>query len=121
MVPDEQVIVLLGDAIMSKLNTTKGFLIDGFPANLDQAKMFEDRIASPSSVIVLEANDEVLKARLRSRGNFDDNDDSIAERILSFTEKTRPVVDAYSKSVKKVNCERKVEEILADISKIVSA
>jgi len=121
MVPDEEVVTLLAEAIMSKLSSTKGFLIDGFPASVQQAKMFEDQISTPTNIIVLEAHDEVLKGRLRSRGNFDDNDESIKKRIESFTEKTRPVIDAYAKVLKKVSADRKVEEIFADVSKIINA
>ena len=37
-----------------------------------QAVKFEEEIGSPSKVISLEANEEVLKGRLKERGNFDD-------------------------------------------------
>ena len=37
-----------------------------------QAAKFEEEIGSPTKVIALEANEEVLKGRLKDRGNFDD-------------------------------------------------
>ena len=64
--------------------------------------MFEDRIGSPTKIIVFEANEEVLKCRLKERGNFDDKEESILKRIQLFIEKTKPVIDAYSKSLTKV-------------------
>ena len=64
--------------------------------------MFEDRIGSPTKILVFEANEEVLKCRLKERGNFDDKEESILKRIQLFTEKTKPVIDAYSKSLTKV-------------------
>merc|ERR1711973_745076 len=120
-VPDEEVINLLSKSMESVMGSTKGFLIDGFPASLDQAKMFEERIGSPSKVIVLEAKEEVLKGRLRTRGNFDDKDESIAKRVQLYVEKTKPVIEHYAKSLKKINGERKVEEIFEDICKILEA
>ena len=64
--------------------------------------MFEDRIGSPTKILVFEANEEVLKCRLKERGNFDDKEESILKRIQLFAEKTKPVIDAYSKSLTKV-------------------
>ncbi|XP_023331367.1 adenylate kinase isoenzyme 1 [Eurytemora carolleeae] len=116
-VPDEEVVGLLAEAMMTRLNKTKGFLIDGFPAGLEQAKMFEDRIGSPTKILVFEANEEVLKCRLKERGNFDDKEESILKRIQLFTEKTKPVIDAYSKSLTKINSERSVGDIFADVCK----
>merc|ERR1719411_1347619 len=37
LVPDEEVVGLLKDAIYSKSPEAKGFIIDGFPANMEQA------------------------------------------------------------------------------------
>ena len=64
--------------------------------------MFEDRIGSPTKILVFEANEEVLKCRLKERGNFDDKEESILKRIQLFSEKTKPVIDAYNKSLTKV-------------------
>ena len=64
--------------------------------------MFEDRIGSPTKILVFEANEEVLKCRLKERGNFDDKEESILKRIQLFAEKTKPVIVAYSKSLTKV-------------------
>ena len=51
----------------AKSADTKGFLIDGFPANLAQAELFEKKIGSPTKIIVLNVNDVILKERLMSR------------------------------------------------------
>ena len=37
-----------------------------------QAEIFESEIGSPTKVLALEAHEEVLKGRLKDRGNFDD-------------------------------------------------
>merc|ERR1739847_56166 len=74
LVPDEEVVGLLKDAIYSKSSDAKGFIIDGFPANLEQARLFEE-------MIVFELNEEVMKIRLKERSNFDDKPDAILKRI----------------------------------------
>merc|ERR1712117_661367 len=70
LVPDEEVVGLLKDAIYSKSPDAKGFIIDGFPANLEQARLFEEMIGAPTKIIVFELNEEVMKIRLKERSNL---------------------------------------------------
>ena len=42
----------------------QGFLIDGFPMDVNQAKAFEADIGSPKAILFFEANDEVKKTLL---------------------------------------------------------
>ena len=93
---------LIAKAIEKNTSETKGFIIDGFPATLDQAALFEEKIGSPSKIIVIEVINDLLKRRLEDRGNFDDTADAIEKRIDTFTEKTRPVIRNYSKKAKQV-------------------
>ena len=91
------------DAIYSKSPDAKGFIIDGFPANLEQARLFEEMIGAPTKIIVFELNEEVMKIRLKERSNFDDKPDAILKRIVIFSTQRRPVIKQYSKSVKSVS------------------
>ena len=45
----------------------QGFMIDGFPVDLDQAEAFVRDIGPPAKVILFRANNNVLKGRLLSR------------------------------------------------------
>merc|ERR1712116_122825 len=83
LVPDEVVIDLLAEA-MSKEST--GFLVDGFPATMEQAQLFEKTVGSPVKIIVFEVNDELMRVRLEGRGNFDDRKDAIRKRIDNYNE-----------------------------------
>ena len=83
----------------AKSGNTKGFVIDGFPANLEQAKLFEDKIGAPTKIVVFEVNAEVMKIRLKERSNFDDKPESVLKRIETFTSQTRPVIKQYAKAV----------------------
>ncbi len=103
-----------------KCGSLQGFLLDGFPLDLAQADAFAADIGQPKLILYFEAtNNEVLKKRLKERGNFDDTEDSIRKRIETFDSKTRPVLDKYSDRVRKVNIERSKDEIFADLVKIM--
>ena len=90
----------------AKSADTKGFLIDGFPANLAQAELFEQKIGSPTKIIVLNVNDVILKERLMSRSNFDDQPDAIQKRIETYNVQTKEVIKSYSKSA--INVRRSI-------------
>ena len=94
---------LIKSAMTSKSADTKGFLIDGFPANLSQAELFEKIIGSPTKIIVLNVNDVILKERLMSRSNFDDQPEAIQKRIETYNSQTKQVIKTYSKSVVNVS------------------
>jgi len=121
LVPDEEVVALIKDAMAKKFESTKGFLIDGFPVTVEQAKLFEDMIGAPTKVIVFEVNDEVMKIRLKERSNFDDKPESVLKRIETFTTQTRPVIKQYAKSVISINADRKPDLIFADVIKAMEA
>jgi len=100
LVPDEVVIDLLAEA-MAKEST--GFLVDGFPATIEQAQLFEKTVGSPVKIIVFEMKDELMRVRLEGRGNFDDQKEAIKKRIDNYNEGTKPVIKAYSNLVKTVS------------------
>lgn len=91
-------------------------MIDGFPIDQSQADSFVSEICTPTMVIAFEANDEVLKERLKGRNNFDDTDESIAKRLQTYNERTKGVIDKYGAKI--VNAERAADEIFADVEKL---
>ena len=99
----------------SQLNF-QGFLVDGFPIHMGQADIFVTNLGTPTKVIAFEANDEVLKGRLKGRGNFDDTEDSVKKRLANYTENTKPVIAKFNAQI--INVERQPEEIFADVEKL---
>eukprot|EP00094_Tigriopus_californicus_P005772 TCALIF_05563-PA protein Name:"Similar to ak1 Adenylate kinase isoenzyme 1 (Cyprinus carpio)" AED:0.08 eAED:0.08 QI:317/0.5/0.66/1/1/1/3/901/220 len=118
-VPYEIVDDILAEAMVAKV--AKGFVLDGFPLDLEQAQAFEKDIGSPKAIIFIEANDTVLEERLLARGNFDDNKTSIEKRLHNFYTKTVPVVEHYGDLVKRINAERPKEEVFADVQKVMES
>jgi len=114
------VITLLAEA-MEKRADAKGFTIDGFPANIEQAEMFESRLGSPSKIVVFDLNDEVMKIRLLERGNFDDQKEAIEKRINNYNEKTKPILEKYKAAVKIVNADQDKEAVFNEICNVLES
>ena len=55
---------------MSKQPAAPGFLLDGFPANLAQARLCRERLGDPVKVILLEVPDHVMMSRYRPPSNI---------------------------------------------------
>merc|ERR1712215_421342 len=120
LVPDELVISLLKEA-MDKLPDAKGFIIDGFPAHLKQAELFEEKSGPPNKIIVFELNEEVMKIRLKARGNFDDQEEAIKKRVATYVEQTKPVIEKYGKTANLVNADQEVQAVFDEVCKILGS
>lgn len=110
LVPDEIVIGMVEDKIKSTIDSN-GFIFDGFPRTVPQAKALDQLLDSVnesiSTMISLEVPENELKARLRNRakisGRVDDQDDGkIQTRINEYLEKTLPVASFYQEKDKLV-------------------
>uniref|UniRef100_A0A915LM52 Adenylate kinase n=1 Tax=Meloidogyne javanica TaxID=6303 RepID=A0A915LM52_MELJA len=91
----------------------KGFLIDGYPRDL-----------SPSHLVIFfDVVEETLVKRLMFRGQTsgreDDNEETIRNRLRTFYEATKPVVEYYEGKGKlaKINAEGTIEDIFAEVCK----
>lgn len=115
-VPNEYVNDLLAETMVKKA-ASKGFLIDGFPMDSEQADSFISDIGSPTAVILFEANDTILQERLKSRNNFDDTEESILKRIDSYNQMTKPVAEKFKAKI--VSAERTADEIFPDVEAIM--
>lgn len=78
---------------------SEGFLIDGFPRQLDQAEAFEKNITKCKFVLYFECPKETLQERLLIRGQTsgraDDNLETITKRFDTFINTSLPVIKQY--------------------------
>ena len=126
LVPDETIVQLLRERI-SQPDSTNGFILDGFPRTIPQAKALE-KITSPELVVNLDVPDSIIIERLSSRltcrncgaiynerflrpkvegfcdkcgGELykrdDDKPDVIQERLKTYRKQTKPLLDYYGK------------------------
>jgi adenylate kinase len=108
LVPDEVVIGMV-DSFFEKNKDAKGFLFDGFPRTLPQAKaldkLLELKKTVISQVLMLEVDEEELIKRLVNRGKTsgrsDDADENVQrKRQEVYRNETLPVAAYYSKAKK---------------------
>ncbi|XP_046330687.2 uncharacterized protein LOC124114162 [Haliotis rufescens] len=123
----DEVLLLLKEAMLAKAASSKGFLIDGYPRELDQGKRFESEVAPAEFVLYFEVADETMTARLLDRaktsGRVDDNEETIKKRLKTFHDVTTPVVDYYQSQgkVKKVAAEVGPDVVFKEVEKIFDA
>ncbi len=129
LVPDQIVIGMVDDKIKSTPDTN-GFIFDGFPRTVPQAKALDELLISIGEsiavMISLEVPEDELKQRLRNRakisGRTDDQDDAkIQTRIDEYREKTIPVASFYDQQSKlvKINGVGQIEAIFSNISQVL--
>jgi adenylate kinase len=100
LVPDEVVVTMMQDRL-TQPDCGHGFLLDGFPRSVDQARALDEHLAGLGTpldaAINLEVAEEELLHRLAGRGRADDNAQTIRNRLAVFVSSTRPLLDYYDK------------------------
>ncbi len=108
LVPDEVTIGMLNNKVESHPQAN-GFIFDGFPRTVAQAKALDVMLAakghSINALIALDVPDEEIVKRILLRGKTsgrpDDNDESvIRKRIDVYKSQTQPVYDYYDQNCK---------------------
>src|SRR5918995_3658918 len=98
LVPDEVVVAMMLDRL-GQPDCKRGFLLDGFPRSVAQARALDEHLAGLDApldaAINLEVAEEELLQRLARRGRADDNAQTIRNRLQVFASSTRPLLDYY--------------------------
>ncbi len=98
LVSDELVLSVVEGRLV---NINEGWLLDGFPRNINQANSLKnllEKIKQPlEGVILIKVDDDYLIKRLLERGRQDDNEQVITNRLNIYREKTSPLIDLYKK------------------------
>lgn len=121
LVPDAVVIGMIDSALDNNPHA-KGFLFDGFPRTVAQAKALDELLerkgAEINIVLALEVSTEELVSRLLNRGKTsgrsdDVNESVISARIVEYENKTAPVAGHYESfgKVQRIKGEGSIDEI----------
>jgi len=113
LVPSEITVQLLKETIESNKDAT-GILIDGFPRNLEQAKLFEKEVGEAQFILAFECSEEEMEKRILKRAEgvpqeqrrVDDNIETIKKRFQTHQEEAVPVINHYK-------AQNKVREVVA--------
>ena len=131
LVPDEVVIGIVKERLSQTDVQSKGYLLDGFPRTIAQADSLKEILAQMGqelhSALSLFVPDEDLIERLLNRakeqGRIDDTYDVIKNRIATYNEKTRPLLDYYRKQniLHEIDGIGSIEEISQRVQKVIDS
>jgi adenylate kinase len=114
LVPDELTSQMVA-ARLAEDDMANGWLLDGFPRNLVQAKWLDEllteRDTQLAAVVLLNAPDDVLLERMLQRGRADDTVDAIRTRLSIYHSETVPLLDFYGNMVIEVDGVGHLQEV----------
>jgi adenylate kinase len=126
LVPDDLILDLIRERL-AEADAADGWLLDGFPRTIPQANFLEtllEEIKQPCDFVVnLEVPDEVLIARLLSRGREDDQEEVVKNRLEVYHGLTQPLIDFYRNRQKLVSVDgnQPMESVTHDLKALVQA
>lgn len=114
---------------LAESDCAAGFIIDGFPRNLRQARLLDEHLAESGEridmVLELDARRDELVERLLKRAQIEHRQDDTAEaieaRLRLFNTQTAPLIEHYRQQglVKRVDGMRSPEEVFAQVRQAV--
>ena len=105
------------DAVVERLekpDTKNGYIFDGFPRNVEQAKAMEEKGIKYNHVVYLDVSEKEVIRRLTARGRADDKPEIIKNRLKVFERETAPLLDYYKDEIIKIKAEGGTPEEVAD-------
>ncbi|WP_205876493.1 adenylate kinase [Mycobacterium camsae] len=111
---------LTNELVDDRLNdpdAANGFILDGYPRSVEQAKalheMLERRGTDIDAVVEFRVSEDELLTRLTGRGRADDTEEVIRNRMKVYREETAPLLDYYSGELKTVDAVGSLDEVFA--------
>lgn len=99
LVPDTLVLGLVKERLASLNGSTAGWILDGFPRNINQAEALDDLLRDiqqqSDCAVNLDVPDEILIPRLLGRGRQDDTEAIVRTRLQVYRDQTAPLIDFY--------------------------
>jgi len=128
LVPDEVTIAMVKERLAAA-DTAGGFLLDGFPRSVPQAKALDAILAEMGrkldAVVNIAISDDEIRARLAKRagieGRADDADPKVIQkRIDTYKGQSEPCLAYYrpKRIVRDINGMGSIDEIFARIAKV---
>jgi adenylate kinase len=124
LVPDELTVSLIRERL-SEDDTGAGFVLDGFPRNLTQARELDDMLREIGreldAILFFDVPDSVSMERALRRAGIenrsDDTREVIARRLVTYHTETEAVVEHYRTTGKLVpiHAARSVEEVWREV------
>jgi len=125
LVGNQMMVALIQDRVNSK-DCKNGYILDGFPRTIPQAKALDTMLGGVSAAVYFEIPEEEVLNRMSERadkeGRADDSVETRHERIKVYKNQTEPLVNYYKKLSKLIVVDAKpsVEEVAENLEKEVS-
>lgn len=98
LVPDTLIIGLIKERL-GQTDAQQGWILDGFPRNLDQAQALNELLQQMKQnydqVFYFDVSQELLIERMLGRGRQDDNEATVRRRLEVYQEQTVPLIKFY--------------------------
>ncbi len=136
LVPDDIVVGVIADRIASTDVQRAGFVLDGFPRTVAQAKSLDEMMKirgwKIDYVIELKVDEKALFARIDKRARetkaageavrADDNPETLKKRILVYKEQTAPILPYYAAAgrLKKVDGMASIDNVAMQLEDILN-
>ena len=130
LVSDTIIMSIIGERIV-KEDCNNGFILDGFPRTLNQAKELDQLLELKEKkidyIIEINVDENLLGERIKKRASEnnnnrdDDNLDVLKNRIVVYKKDTLPVIEFYKnfKRLISINGMQSIEKVTSDIQKII--
>ncbi len=116
LVPAELTNQLVDDRL-DQADAANGFILDGYPRSVEQAKalheMLERRGTDIDAVLEFRVSEDELFQRLKARGRADDTEDVIRNRMKVYRDETAPLLEYYRGQLKTVDAVGTLDEVFA--------
>ena len=129
LVPDEIISDMIEERL-SRADVANGFILDGYPRNLAQARSLDallERMGQPvDEAILIDLDAERIIRRIAKRakeeGRADDTEETVRNRLQVYAQQTEPVADYYAERglLTKVLGEGGVDEIFQRLVSILN-
>ncbi len=135
LVSDEIVVGIIADRI-GEADCAKGFILDGFPRTVAQAKaldvMLKQKGMKLDAVVELVVDEKALVARMENRVKetlaaggvvrADDNPEAFAKRLSQYREQTAPVSDYYKSvgELRTVDGMAAIDDVTGQLDKVLA-
>ena len=129
LVPDDVIAGMLEERLGRK-DVSNGFILDGYPRNLAQAKSLTillERLDQPvEEAILIDIKPHQIINRIAKRaqeeGRADDTEETVRNRLRVYAEQTAPVADYYAERglLTRVLGDGSIDEIFQRIRSILS-
>ncbi|MGO9430270.1 adenylate kinase [Rhodoblastus sp.] len=132
----DDIVVGIIEARVEEPDCAKGFILDGFPRTVAQAKSLDEMLKRHhkelDAVIELVVDDKILLARIEGRAKdtvaaggavrADDNPESFKKRLAQYHELTAPVSHYYASvgELREVDGMLPIDEVAAAIDKVLA-